>query len=146
MLFTILPEKVSCSVLTQDNVLAELKKAGWIVNFHGSTSLSDLDLGTFDVDTKLARLESSTQAKEIDKQLKSIGHVSAQFLSLARLLIENPSVIDGVSICIQNAKPDLSGNFVYAVARRLLGERSLSAGRISRVWGAGSVFLVRPQD
>ncbi len=145
-MFTILKEKNPCPVLTAENVLAELEKAGFTINFYNGTSLSDIDLGTFDAKTNRARLDKDLPADKIASELSAKDYASAGLLSLGRRLIENPSIIDDAALCVQNAERDSKGNFVYVVMLRWDGEDHLHVNRDGDVWDEGDLFLFRPQD
>lgn len=137
-------EKPGNWVLCQ-NVLAELKKAGWNVTFYSDTTLDSLDQGDLSVKISLAKLNQVTSTENISKELGKVSFASAGFLSFAKKLLEDPGVIDNNSLCIQNSKPEPDATFVCALAYGWSGERGLYVYRGSDVWDEGSVFLGRPQ-
>ncbi len=137
------PKNIKCPVLTLYNVKSELKKAGVRIYLRNGTSLASLDPGVFNAKTQYAKLDQNCKSEDIAVSLKNISQSSAGLLSLARVLIEDPSIFDNISLYIQNKEANPKGDFTYAFARRWNGGRIL---RVDRDGGriAGNIFLVNP--
>jgi hypothetical protein len=133
-------------LVTAETVLAELAKAGFVVNFYDGTSLADLCMGMAAHDLPFAKLVSNTLMGKLTEVVAQQNHVRADFLAYAQSLIDDPNLVDHYrTVCYQEKEKHALGGFVCAYAYRVAGKRKVHVDRFSGVWGYGSAFPLRPQ-